>query len=107
MWDCADIDMLTAAIAANSTDLSFDMNGDGQVTLADVTATDVGWLAIAGAADPGTSTGNPYLVADANLDGTVDGADFLIWNNNKFSANDAWCSGDFNADGTIDGSRLS
>jgi hypothetical protein len=43
------------------------------------------------------------LLADANLDGTVDGGDFLIWNNNKFTATAAWCAADFNASGFVDG----
>ena len=55
----------------------------------------------AGAAE--LPSGNAYLGGDANLDGTVDGLDFLLWNGNKFSSLAAWCSGDFNADGTIDG----
>jgi hypothetical protein len=102
-WDCADINALTAAIAAGSTNLSFDMNGDGMVTFADVTAVNVGWLAVAGANNPGTPSGNPYLVADANLDGFVDGQDFIVWNSNKFTNNTAWCSGNFNGDSVVDG----
>ena len=103
MWDCADIDALTAAIATGSMDLTFDMNGDGMLTLADVTDGTTGWLAVAGAATPGTTSGNPFLSGDTNLDGAVDGQDFITWNDNKFSSNDAWCSGDFNADGAVDG----
>ena len=49
------------------------------------------------------ASGNPYLLGDANLDGTVDGQDFVQWNANKFSSMPAWCAGDFNADGTVDG----
>ena len=48
-------------------------------------------------------SGNPYLPGDANLDGAVDGADFITWNSNKFESLPAWCDGDFNADGTVDG----
>ncbi len=48
-------------------------------------------------------SGSPYLKGDANLDGTVDGMDFLDWNANKFTSTPAWCSGDFNADGVVDG----
>jgi hypothetical protein len=43
---------------------------------------------------------------DATLDGVVDGQDFIVWNDNKFTAIAAWCSGDFNADGTVDGQDL-
>ena len=56
----------------------------------------------AGAAN--LASGNPYLVGDANLDGNVDGADFVAWNSNKFTAVAAWCSGDLNSDGLVDGS---
>ncbi|MEM8680174.1 MAG: hypothetical protein AAGF97_12570, partial [Planctomycetota bacterium] len=97
IFDCSDIDALTAAIAAGSNDLAFDLNLDGWVNLED---RDV-WLAQAGDAD--LASGDPYLLGDANLDGTVDGADFLIWNAEKFSPTGAWCQGDFNADGITDG----
>jgi hypothetical protein len=100
-WDCADIDVLTAAIAAMSTDLSFDMNGDGMITLLDITEEDTGWLAVGGANNAVTG-GNAFLSGDANLDGSVDVSDFNIWNGNKFTPADAWCSGDFNADGSVD-----
>ena len=103
VWDCADIDMLTAAIATGSTDLSFDMNGDGQITLADVTDATNGWLAVGGANNAGQTGGNAFLPGDADLDGFVNGQDFVIWNNNKFTTNDAWCNGDFNADGFVNG----
>ena len=43
------------------------------------------------------------LPGDANLDGTVDGQDFVIWNTNKFSGGKSWETGDFNGDGTVDG----
>ena len=48
-------------------------------------------------------SGLVYLLGDANLDGTVDGADFMLWNANKFTVNASWCSGDFDANGRIDG----
>jgi hypothetical protein len=44
-----------------------------------------------------------YAVGDANLDGFVDGLDFIRWNANKFTTNSNWCDGDFNADGFVDG----
>ena len=49
------------------------------------------------------TSGNSYLVGDANLDGIVDGLDFIAWNENKFTSTAAWCSGDFTADGVVDG----
>ena len=96
MLDCADIDALTAAVASGSTDVTFDLTGDSVVDIADRDA----WLAEAGAAN--LPSGNPYLIGDANLDGSVDVSDFNIWNGSKFSSTAAWCSGDFNADGSVD-----
>jgi hypothetical protein len=40
---------------------------------------------------------------DANLDGRVDGLDYLIWNANKFTAG-GWAKGDFNGDRLVDAS---
>ncbi|MCP3980315.1 MAG: hypothetical protein GY716_13505 [bacterium] len=96
--DCDDVNALTAAI--NNLDLSFDLNGDGVPESADLDL----WLALAGAQNASATGGNPYLPGDANLDGCVDGVDFTIWNANKFTSNEAWCSGNFSADGDIDGS---
>ena len=96
IYDCSDIDMIVAAVASSSTDLSFDLNGDGSVDHGDITT----WLAEAGAAN--LASGNPYLPGDANLDGVVDVGDFNVWNANKFSMSAAWCAGDLNADGVID-----
>ncbi|MEM8678926.1 MAG: hypothetical protein AAGF97_06225 [Planctomycetota bacterium] len=96
-FSCQDIDALVAAIAAGDTASHFDLNGDGVVDHGDVTA----WLAEAGAAE--LASGNPYLVADADLNGVVDGQDFILWNDHKFTTGAGWCGGDFNADGQTDG----
>ena len=101
LWDCGDVDLLTQAIATSSTDMVFDLNGDGLISAADITEENVGWLAVAGRQSAVTGGGS-FLVGDANLDGTVDVSDFNLWNNNKFTANDHWCQGDFNADGLVD-----
>ncbi len=97
LLNCDDINILSAAIVASSNDLVFDMNGDGAINFDDI----IEWLSVAAAENigPGTS----YMLGDANLDGTVDGEDFLVWNANKFTPNDAYCSGDFNADGFVSG----
>ena len=96
--DGDDIDALIENIAVGPADPgTYDLTGDGQVTIADRDE----WLALAGAEN--LVSQNPYLLGDANLDGTVDGGDFLAWNTNKFTAGAAWTAGDFNADGTIDG----
>ena len=96
VYDCVDIDALTAEIAAGSNDPFFDLDGDGNVDAADRTS----WLAEAGAVN--NASGNPYLDGDANLDGSVDVGDFNVWNGNKFTPTSAWCSGDFNSDGAAD-----
>jgi choice-of-anchor B domain-containing protein len=95
-FDCQDIDALTAAIVGGSTDLDFDLDGDGAVNIADRDM----WLATAGAEM--LTSGQPYLLGDATLDGQVDISDFNIWNSNKFSSNSSWCLGDFNTDGSVD-----
>ncbi len=87
--DCADVNALTAAVAAGSTSSMFDFSGDGLVNADDIEE----WVVNL----RGT------LMGDANLDGNVDGADFLIWNDSKFNATDQWCSGDFNGNGNVDG----
>jgi uncharacterized protein (TIGR03382 family) len=73
----------------------FDLNADAAVDMQDLDQ----WLADAG----DLNVGAPFLYGDANLDGLVDGQDFVIWNANKFNATAAWCAADFNADGFTDG----
>ena len=87
--DCADIDMLTMAVASGMNDPAFDVTGEGVLNYNDV----VVWVE----SIKGT------LLGDADLDFTVDGGDFLTWNAFKFTSGTAWCSGDFNADGDTDG----
>ena len=96
-YACDDVDALVSVIATGTNDPNFDLTGDGNVDIQDLDA----WLAEAGAAE--LVSGNPYLRGDANLDGVVDGQDFLEWNQNKFTLVAEWCSGDFNADGSVDG----
>lgn len=98
-FDCLDADLLTMQIASGGGDFQhlFDMNGDGQLDSQDLDT----WLATAGTANLGA--GFAYARGDANLDGTVDGNDFLVWNAHKFSSNARWCSGDFDANGVVDG----
>lgn len=98
-WDCFDINSLTAKIAAGTNDPDFDMTGDGSVNDDDLAA----WLVEGGLENPDDTGGNPFLFGDATLDGTVDGQDFIRWNDNKFTPVDAWCGGDFTADGVVDG----
>ena len=95
--DASDIDDLVAAIAAGENRALFDLDGDGLVDGDDLTQ----WLTLGGAAN--LPSQEPFLLGDANLDGTVDGTDFLAWNQNKFDQVAAWTAGDFNADGVVDG----
>ncbi len=97
VYDCADIDALVGVIADGSDDLAYDLTQDGVVDLDDRDA----WLSEAGEVNLGP--GKSYLLGDANLDGGVDGQDFIDWNSNKFTSFAEWCKGDFNADGIIDG----
>ncbi len=101
-WDCLDIDALVAAVAEGSTDLDFDMTGDGVIDGDDISHAVDGWLAIGGANNVAATGGNAFLAGDANLNGVVDVGDFNVWNNAKFTSNAAWCGGDFNADGVVD-----
>lgn len=103
LWNCTDVNALVGAIASMSSVLSFDMNSDGVISIADITDPGDGWLAVGGANNPADTGGHTFLVGDANLDGVVDGQDFLAWNDHKFTNVAAWCSDDFNADGLVDG----
>jgi hypothetical protein len=96
-WNCADINALTQGIAAGTFDAALDLNADLRVDALDLAV----WREFAGARN--LASGGAYLEGDANLDGVVDGQDFVEWNANKFTATAAWCAGDFNADGLVDG----
>ena len=82
----ADIDQLSARIQFESTDVWYDANEDGVITLEDLTS----WLA-----HKGTEVG------DTNLDGSVEFDDFLSMSRG-FGLPGGWADGDFNADGLVD-----
>ena len=96
-FDVNDIDALTTAIVNGGPVATYDLSGNGLLNMEDVDM----WRLEAGQANLGP--GRAYLPADANLDGLVDGSDFLAWNAHKFTADAHWSHGDFNADGTVDG----
>ncbi len=96
--DGLDIDSLVAQLAMATDNLVYDLTGDGLLNNDDLDR----WLMLGGATN--LASGNPYLPGDANLDGTVDGQDYIAWNANKFTATAAWSAGDFDADGLTDGS---
>ncbi len=77
-------------------DDAFDLTGDGVIDLDDQFA----WLSQAGAENGLASS---YKLGDANLDGVVDGSDFILWNGQKFTDSLRWDRGDFNGDGFVDG----
>jgi hypothetical protein len=95
-FTCGDVDQLAEAIRSDRDDLRFDLNGDFEVTLTDLDA----WRAKAGYVM--LDSQQPFLPADINLDGVVDGADFNVMNENKFKLSPTWCDGDVNVDGMID-----
>ncbi len=97
LFSCNDIDALVGEVATGSSDPQFDLDGSGAVDVDDVSS----WLAIAGGAN--LPSGNAFNPGDANLDGDVNGADFLIWQGNNFSEASGWCQGDFSADGFVNG----
>ncbi len=43
-----------------------------------------------------------HYPGDANLDGTTDVRDFMIWNTNKFTSGTDWSTGDFDGNGVTD-----
>ncbi len=98
VYDCADVNLLSTAVATSGSVSTFDLNGDGSLTLGDVDS----WRAEAGENNLGP--GRVYTVADANLDGNTDGSDFGRWNSSKFTNNTNYCDGNFNADAVVDGS---
>lgn len=94
----ADVDMLIANMAIGPQDSSiYDLTNDQAVNELDLTE----WLRLGGARN--LASGLSYLHGDANLDGNVDGQDFNIWNENKFTTQAAWSRGDFNGNGNVDG----
>lgn len=84
--DPSDVDALCGGLSTG--DLIYDINFDDVLDAADV-------------AELVDQMG--FLLGDANLDGFVDGVDFLAWNANKFTPNNLWSNGDFNCDGFVDG----
>jgi len=81
----ADIDLLATHIRGDK-DVAFDLNGDGELDLNDQSTLIEEYL--------GTQLG------DANLDGTIDFADFLALSA-SFGQSGGWTDGDFDASGDV------
>ncbi|MEM8679977.1 MAG: hypothetical protein AAGF97_11540, partial [Planctomycetota bacterium] len=94
---CADVDAMVALLAADESNASFDLTNDGLLTEADLEV----WRELAGETLFGP--GATVIPGDANLDGVVDGQDYIAWNDHKFQAHASWCGGDFDANGIVDG----
>ncbi len=87
--NCDDLQLIYDRAAASSTHATFDVDGDGQVTVADATA----WVSERG-----------FSIGDVNLSGVVDASDLEILITHRFTSDAGWCSGDLTGDGTVDGS---
>ena len=93
--DVNDLDALVGEIVAGTNDLTFDVSRDGIIDDTDLSE----WLAEAAAKN---GFAEPYLLGDANLDGTVNAVDLNKLGQSWLSSPNAWQWGDFNADGIVD-----
>ena len=97
--DVDDVDALVNELVAGDDNGLFDLTDDGILNGQDLEQ----WLATA-AAENGFAA--PYLLGDANLDGTVNAFDLNALGQNWLAHPNAWQWGDFTADGTVDASDL-
>ena len=97
--DVDDVDALVNEIVAGNDNGLFDLTGDGILNEQDLEQ----WLATA-AEENGLAA--PYLLGDANLDGTVNASDLNALGQNWLGNPSAWQRGDFTADGTVDANDL-
>ena len=97
--DTDDVDALVGEIVAGTNESTFDLSADGVVNNADLSQ----WLK-----DAATNNGfnAPYLLGDANLNGSVDSGDLnnlaLSWRQDIA----LWSAGDFNANGVVNAGDL-
>jgi hypothetical protein len=93
--DAADVDMLTAAVAAGTNPANLDLNADAQVNNADLTI----WV---------KDLRFTYF-GDANLDGEFNSSDLvsvLASGTYEADVDSVWSTGDFNGDGRTNSSDL-
>ena len=88
--DAADIDLLGQALKNDVSDLRFDLNRDGKISVDDMDVMIHDIL-------------NTHY-GDANLDLRVDHRDLEIIQKHMFQHVSSWSQGDFNLDGAVDGS---
>ncbi len=93
--DVRDIDTLVSGLIFGTNELLYDVSRDGHIDGDDLTE----WLAHAASENGFT---DPYLLGDANLDGTVNALDLNKLGQNWLASPNAWQWGDFNADGVVD-----
>ena len=97
--DVNDVDALVSGLAAGTNELLYDVSRDGLIDHVDLTE----WLTHA-ATENGFA--EPYLLGDANLDGTVNAADLNKLGQSWLASPNAWQWGDFNADGVVNAGDL-
>ena len=85
--DAIDVDLLFAALASDSTDLQYDLDGDGSVAASDRNYMVLSIL--------DTRSG------DVDINGRVDFADFLSLSANFGRQDVGWEDGDFDGDGRV------
>jgi len=93
-----DIDLLSAAIRAASTDLRYDLNNDGVVDGDDLTTMVETCVE--------TTVGIGTAPGDFNLDGLIDGTDLAIMKTHFGDLGAGWADGNANFDELIDGTDL-
>ena len=97
--DTSDIDLLVGEIVNETHNAEFDLTDDNMVDSTDVTT----WLSES-ASQNGFAA--PYLLGDANLDGSVNASDLNALGQNWLGHPNTWQLGDFTADGTVDANDL-
>ena len=97
--DTKDIDSLVAEIVAGANNAAFDLSGDTLVNSTDLDQ----WRNDAAIAN---GFSEPYLLGDANLDGTANAADLNTLGIHWLSNTSSWTAGDFTADGIANAADL-
>ena len=97
--DVDDVDALVNEIITGNNSALIDLTGDDVLNGQDLEQ----WLVTAAEEN---GFGAPYLIGDANLDGSVNASDLNALGQNWRGHPKTWQLGDFTADGTVDASDL-